>query len=1321
MNFSFIKPHLSGAVVASLLFAGVTVRADYQSTVVSQRPAGFWRLNETAQPPPLPIFATNIGSLGLAGNGTYYGVRRGVVPGAIASQPANAAAGFDGVTVSNRVRVPFQSQWNPSGPLTVEFWAKPGQTNTFLCPAASVEFIEPVAQSQTPARQRNGWLIYQSDSGLTNGNGWVFFQYNSKSLTNFSIASADMTVDTNRWYHIAGVYDGSQISIYVNGVLGGTAPFDGTPRPNTNTAVPLTFGARADGQFGYFPYAGLIDETAVYDAALSPARILAHYQAGTNAAPPTPYNQVVLADAPVGYWRFGEPADPPAANLGTLGPAATGSYVYNAAPGVDGPRPPSYPGFEAGNTSVGFDGVGGGYVSVPALNLNTNTVTITGWFNAAGGQNPGTPLILNRSGDTTAGITMDIGGGLALSYNWANDPATFNWASSLSLADSDWSYVALVIQPTQAALYTASAADASTWLGATNHATHQTQAFEGPTLFGADFQTNNTLLFNGSMDEVAIFNRSLSEGELYSAYATAVGGVAPQLFNDVSGPADQPFVGATLNLAVDVGGTPSLSYQWRKDGAPIGGATGSSFSIASLSSSDSGSYDVVVTNAFGQVLSGAAVIAVQSATTPVINQGPVGRTLYPGGLLDLTVDASGGELHYQWQKAGTNLPGATASAYVVNSVSAADGGVYRVTVSNSVATASAGPVVVNVVVPPTNSYEATIVADSPEAWWRLDEPVGSSTMFDAMGRHDGTYVGSGITLGSPGAIANGATNTAATFDGTDGFGDVPYSSDLNTSDFTIEAWAFITDESLPRAVISTYDTTSHRGIFFKANPDATWETDVGLSDAAIWYFIPTGPIASGRWSYLAATFSSAGEFEYIDGQQVAGPYINFSHNKKFDFLIGAVGTNWQGIARWKGAIDEVAVYKYGLSPQQIQNHYVQGLYGNSTKPIFVTQPQSVVLASGDLATFSTKVEGSLPLKYQWLKDGLALPGATTGSLTFTNLKFSDTGAYRLAASNPAGTNLSNVASLTVLPPITFANATNGLVLHLKFDGDYVDASGRGNNGTPVGTPAFVAGKIGQALHYSTDTDGNGTNATVTNANYVTLGTPQDLLFGASNSFSVAFWVREEADSTNGDLPFLSSAINSANSPGFTFAPSFQHGGWQWSLVQVVGTVTNDIDVNGPDGSINSGGWHHFAATFDRNQALALTYLDGVQVDSTSLTGLGSFDTTNTISIGQGPTGNYPQAGAADLDDLGVWRRVLSPLEIYEIYYSGAHSGAALDANGRVSLAVSTSGSGTVLIWQVGTLLQADTPLGPWSPVAGANSPSYIITPGAAAKFYRVKQ
>ena len=62
---------------------------------------------------------------------------------------------------------------------------------------------------------------------------------------------------------------------------------------------------------------------------------------------------------------------------------------------------------------------------------------------------------------------------------------------------------------------------------------------------------------------------------------------------------------------------------------------------------------------------------------------------------------------------------------------------------------------------------------------------------------------------------------------------------------------------------------------------------------------------------------------------------------------------------------------------------------------------------------------------------MAVPNATNASLSFVKIAFSDTGNYQSVAINPAGTNSSDMVTLTVVPAVMFANATNALVLHLK--------------------------------------------------------------------------------------------------------------------------------------------------------------------------------------------------------------------------------------------------------------------------------------------------
>jgi RHS repeat-associated protein len=77
------------------------------------------------------------------------------------------------------------------------------------------------------------------------------------------------------WCHVAGTYDGTTLSIYVNGALGGTIGYAGTPPIGQS----LWIGRRNDGTY---PFAGLIDEVDVFDHALTAGEIKTIYDAGGN-------------------------------------------------------------------------------------------------------------------------------------------------------------------------------------------------------------------------------------------------------------------------------------------------------------------------------------------------------------------------------------------------------------------------------------------------------------------------------------------------------------------------------------------------------------------------------------------------------------------------------------------------------------------------------------------------------------------------------------------------------------------------------------------------------------------------------------------------------------------------------------------------------------------------------------------------------------------------------------------------------------------------------------------------------------------------------
>lgn len=70
------------------------------------------------------------------------------------------------------------------------------------------------------------------------------------------------------------------------------------------------------------------------------------------------------------------------------------------------------------------------------------------------------------------------------------------------------------------------------------------------------------------------------------------------------------YIGQSINLTVTATGPGALSYQWKKNGSAISGATSAAFSIAASQLSDAGSYTVTVSNFGGTVTSNTAVVSV---------------------------------------------------------------------------------------------------------------------------------------------------------------------------------------------------------------------------------------------------------------------------------------------------------------------------------------------------------------------------------------------------------------------------------------------------------------------------------------------------------------------------------------------------------------------------------------------------------------------------------------------------------------------------------------------------------------------------------------
>ena len=367
--------------------------ADYQTTILGYNPLAYWRFNETT-PSPAPNAVTNHGTagpgiVGYALGGALTG-QPGIVGNSVRIINSTDAVG----DAPTRVDVPFDPSFNPEPPFSVEFWAKAnslGDDTNGLCVLSSIDpyWFE--------GGNRSGFLFYLSSFGI--------YQFRVGGENSYSAVALATTnrVSAGGWSHVVGSFDGTNVTLYVNGVLAGHGRSSSNPfKPNL--FAPLRFSH----QPGYFRaklglgprrrgfsrrrnrgFDGWIDEVAVYTNLLDAATITSHYQGG--APNPATYDSLIQAGKPALYLNLDEPAytapDPStlpiAQNIGSLGAAADGTNGLGLL--ADQPGAP-FPGFGPDNNSVFFGGAQGnvGIVNPAAFpNMAGSPITLMAWVKLA--------------------------------------------------------------------------------------------------------------------------------------------------------------------------------------------------------------------------------------------------------------------------------------------------------------------------------------------------------------------------------------------------------------------------------------------------------------------------------------------------------------------------------------------------------------------------------------------------------------------------------------------------------------------------------------------------------------------------------------------------------------------------------------------------------------------------------------------------------------------------------------------------------------------------------------------------------------------------
>ena len=282
-----------------------------------QGPKTYLRFNDPAYFP-----MANNGSLGAVADGCLIlttNEAAGPQPPAYAGfEAANAALPLDGSKQWASVNHP--AGLNISGQITLEAWVKPD----------AVQSADPARIISHGPQTPSNFIGLGYDNAVTNTSE-VFLQIDG-SGANYVVGSSESVDGTpigtysasfpippgdlggSDWVHLVGTYDGANWNLFRNGVQVASAP--AAVGALTVNNADWSIGSTGNGWANN--YAGLLDEIAIYNTALSPAKVAAHYLTGKSGTSAITITQVGSGNVTIAW--------PPGTTL-QAAPAVTGTYT----------------------------------------------------------------------------------------------------------------------------------------------------------------------------------------------------------------------------------------------------------------------------------------------------------------------------------------------------------------------------------------------------------------------------------------------------------------------------------------------------------------------------------------------------------------------------------------------------------------------------------------------------------------------------------------------------------------------------------------------------------------------------------------------------------------------------------------------------------------------------------------------------------------------------------------------------------------------------------------------------------------------------------
>jgi RHS repeat-associated protein len=246
------------------------------------------------------------------------------------------------------------------------------------------------------------------------------------------------------------------------------------------------------------------------------------------------------------------------------------------------------------------------------------------------------------------------------------------------------------------------------------------------------------------------------------------------------------------------------------------------------------------------------------------------------------------------------------------------------------------------------AYSTTVTADSPTAYWRMNESAGT-TLVDAQGVDSGTYQG-GFTLAQS-SLIQPASGTSASFNGSNGYATAPTLTALQGDNTrSVELWFQTTNNTGEPLFDSGNAGVAYQSFNLQLtgpntvgnNPPPPNTPGIFMALGNEDFYLPGLYLADGKRHQVVVELSGNSLWIYVDNTLPGGFLYNGGWNTRYllsqpfslantpnttgnPILIGNTRQNQGGGTNFfQGQMDEVAVYPSALSATQVQNHWQAG-------------------------------------------------------------------------------------------------------------------------------------------------------------------------------------------------------------------------------------------------------------------------------------------------------------------------------------------------------------------------------------------------------------